>query len=259
MILLQKSLTKTIQIIYLGLAFFILFSNEVNGQRLELETDDLTIGSFDLMEDLMTQLISLDDIIEIGLQFSPNIKRNAALTDSEKERLIIQKKLWSTHIQTFANYSFGNQGILIAGSTESNINTIANGYRFGLNVSIPFYEFYTRGNRVKLAKAELAAAENMKNAIELEVKQEIISAYFRVISTQKSMVNNHEFLNKALISERIGELKFKENQISITDYTRLSEISSLARERYNNAYADFLSAYKNLEALLGIELYFLKR
>lgn len=254
------SLLKSYRTNVAFLIFILLtLSKEVRAQETNLNQEELKIGSFNLMEDIMTQLIPLDDIVDIGLMFSPNIKRNNAIIDSEKERVIIQKKLWSNHIQVFTNYSFGNQGIIIAGSADSNINTIANGYRFGVNVSVPLYEFYTRPNRVKLAKAELSAAEHMRDAIELEVKQEIIKAYFRLISTQKSMLNNHDFLNKCMVSEKIGEFKFKDNQISITDYTRLSEISSLARERYNNAYADFLAEYKNLEALLGIELHFLKR
>ncbi|WP_156810266.1 hypothetical protein [Nitritalea halalkaliphila] len=57
----------------------------------------------------------------------------------------------------------------------------------------------------------------------------------------------------------MGELKLRENQLSLTDYTRLAEINSLARDRYYNAYADFMTAYKNLEILLGIKLSMLKR
>lgn len=231
----------------------------VFAQTEQANEEEMKLSSFNLMEDLMVQLIPLDDIIQIGVDYSPNIKRNAFQADAEKEKVSIQKKLWTNHIQVFSNYSVGNQGILIAGTTDSNISTISNGYRFGVNASIPLYEFYSRPNRVRLAKAELASAENLKEAIEIEVKQQIISSYFRMIATQKSMINNNEFLQKAIISERVGELKFKENQISLTDYTRLSEISALATERYNNSYADFLTSYKGLEVLLGVELHLLKR
>jgi outer membrane protein TolC len=229
------------------------------GQTEEISEEEMRMSSFNLMEDFMTQLIPLDDIIVIGIENSPSIKRNASLANAEKERVALQKKLWSNHIQGFTNYSFGNQGILIAGSTDSNINTIANGYRFGVNVSVPLYEIYTRSNRVKLAKAELESAESFTEAIELEVKQQVINYYFRLIATHKSMINNNDFLQKALVSEKVGELKFKENQISLTDYTRLSEISSLAQERYNNAYTEFLTSYKALEAILGTELHLLQR
>jgi outer membrane protein TolC len=252
-----ENMTKRKLLITLVFLVFSVFS--VNGQTPKTSEEELKMSSFNLMEDFMIQLIPLDDIIDIGVEYSPNIKRNAFQADAEKERVTIQKKLWSNHIQVFSNYSFGNQGILIAGSTDSNINSISNGYRFGVNASIPLYEFYTRPNRIKLAKAELASAENLQESIELEVKQQIINYYFRLIATQKSMINNNEFLQKAIVSEKVGELKFKENQISLTDYTRLSEISTLARERYNNAYTEFLTSYKELEVILGVELHLLKR
>lgn len=231
----------------------------VNAQTVEVSEEVAKMSSFNLLEDFMIQLIPLDDIIEIGIEYSPNIKRNVFLADAEKQKVSLQKKAWSNHIQAFSNYSFGNQGILIAGSTDSNINTIANGYRFGVNLNVPLYEVYTRSNRIKLAKAELASAENLKGAIEIEVKQQVINYYFRLIATQKSMINNNDFLQKALVSEKVGEIKFRENQISLTDYTRLSEISSLATERYNNAYTEFLTSYKELEVILGVELHLLKR
>ncbi|EIM75828.1 outer membrane efflux protein [Nitritalea halalkaliphila LW7] len=154
---------------------------------------DSGIEVFNILEDLALQLPPLDELLDMGEDFNPTIKREEALARAEEQRINVQKRLWTNHIRPFVILSQGNQGILVTGSADVFTNTVASGFLYGLNVSIPLYEFTTRGNRIKLATAEKEAALHMRDAMAIETRQEIAKAYYQLLAAQKTMVNHHEF------------------------------------------------------------------
>ncbi|MCE7053734.1 TolC family protein [Algoriphagus sp. AGSA1] len=216
------------------------------------------IEGFDLFQDISEQLPTLDSLILIAVSYSPSVKTAVYQSETEEQRLALQKKFWTNHVSLFGNMATGSQGVYIAGVNESTVNTLSNGYRYGLSVNLPLYEFISRSNRVKLSQSEIKTFESKAEEIKLTVEQLVIRNYFDLIVAQKVMIDQHNYLEQANNSVQLAELKLRDNQVSFTEYTRISEIQSIASQKYYESYGEFMVAFYNLESLLGAKLYDLK-
>lgn len=216
------------------------------------------VANFDFTRDLDEQLPPLDSIMIIAHQRSPMVLKFEALSRAEKEKISLAKKSWSNYFQVYGNYSTGNQGVITSSSTNE-VSTLTTGYRTGVNVTVPLNEFMTRGNRVRLAKAEFESAEYQQQEAIQSIDLEIITYYQKLLLAHKQVKLNMDFAEKAAINERLAEIQLRDNQMKLTDYTRVSEIRALADNRYIEAQSNFLDTYKRLELLLGVSLISLKR
>lgn len=232
---------------------------QVSAQNEEIKTTEVSsMVDFDLSRDIALQLPSLEELTNTALEYSPKIKKNINLSQAEKEKIFLQRRTWSQHIQAFVNASSGNQGILITGIEGNNFNQIVNGYRYGINLNLPINEILSRGPRIKLAEYETKAAEDIIGEMKLLVEDEVSRAYFQLLTAQKIMVSNTNFLELATNSMLLSEKKLMDNQTTFSEHTRITEIKTLAEERYHRSYAEFLSAFRSLEILVGIKLSLLK-
>ena len=216
------------------------------------------IEGFNLFQDISGQLPTLDSLIQIAISYSPSVKTAVYQSETEEERLQLEKKFWTNHISLFGNYAAGSQGVYIAGVNESTVNTLSNGYRYGLSVNLPLYEFISRSNRIKLSQSEIKTFESKAEEIKLTVEQLVIRNYFALVVAQKVMIDQHNYLEQANNSTQLADRKLRDNQISFTEYTRISELQSIASQKYFESYGEFMVAFYNLESLLGTKLYELK-
>jgi outer membrane protein TolC len=217
------------------------------------------ISVFDLSRDIEEQLPPLDTLMLIAHERSPMVLKFAATSRAEQEKISLQKKTWTNHIQIFGNYSTGNQGAIITGTTVSDINSYATGWRAGVNLSVPIYEFVSRSSRIRLAKAEYQSATyQTAEAIQL-VDMDIITLYEKLLFAHKQVRNNLEFAEKARINEELAGIQLRENQTKLADYTRISEIRALADNRLTESQSLFLEVYNKLELMLGVTLISIKR
>ncbi|WP_192349427.1 TolC family protein [Algoriphagus sp. Y33] len=231
----------------------------LHAQQTEKEPFAGGIEGFNLFEDISGQLPSLDSLVQIAISYSPSVQTAVHQSVTETERLILQKKFWTNHIQAFANVAAGNQGVFIAGVNESTVNTLSTGYRYGLSLNLPLYEFVSRPNRIKLAKSEIKTFESKAEEIKLTVEQGVIQNYFDLLVAQKVMIDQHTYFEQAKNSEQLSALRLRDNQVSFTEYTRIAEIKAIASEKYYKSYGEFMVAFHNLESFLGIKLYDLKK
>jgi outer membrane protein TolC len=214
---------------------------------------------FDFSRDIQDQLPPLDSLLLLAHQNSPMLEKYAAFNRAQKEKIALAQKSWSSNIQLQGNYSVGNQSLLLSGSASSDLNQLSNGYRFGINLGLPVYEFFTRPNRVRLAKAEAEASEfQLKEAVIL-LDKEIISTYHQMIASFRQMTTTQALVEKSTVSELLAEKKLYENQIPLADYTRISEIKAAAENRRYESEKLFYDSYYTLQALLGVPVQSLKR
>ncbi len=214
---------------------------------------------FDFSRDIQDQLPPLDSLLLLARQNSPMLEKFASFNKAQREKIALAQKSWSTNIQLQGNYSVGNQSLLLSGSANSDLNQLSNGYRMGINLGLPIYEFFSRPNRVKLAKAEADASEFQFKEAGLLLDKEVISTYFQMISSFRQMNTLQVLVEKANISELLAERKMNENQIPLAEYTRISEIRATSENRWYEAEKLFYDNYYTLQALLGVLIQSLKR
>jgi outer membrane protein TolC len=217
------------------------------------------ISGFDLSRDLQEQLPPIDTLMKIAHEQSPMVLKFTTKSLAEKQKIALAKKTWGNHLQIFSNYSTGNQGLLLSGTTSSDVTTITNGYRAGINVSVPLNEFMTRRDRIRLAQAEYESANwQTIEAIKL-VDMQIVTTYQKLLLAHKQVRANLEFSEKAAISEKLAEQQMHDNQIKLSEYTSICEIRTLSDNRLFESENNFYEMYSNLELLLGVHLISLKK
>lgn len=242
---------------WLCLAIMCFFANTlaVNAQK----ADSLPKVPFDFNRDLQEQLPPLDSLMILARKNSPMLRKYLSFTLAQKEKIQLAKKSWSSNLQLQGNYSMGNQSLLLSGTAASDLNQLSNGYRVGVNIGLPLYEVLTRGNRIKLAKAEAQASVDQLAEASQILDKEIIDVYQQMLASFRQWRITQTLVEKSAISEMLAEKKLNENQIALADFTRISEIKSAADNRKFESEKLFFGSYYTLQVLLGVPLNSLKR
>lgn len=209
---------------------------------------------FDLTVELDQQLLPLDSLVKQATATHPTVLLNKELEQSAEQRLALAAKTWTNMLSAFANYSYGNQSLITTGLDERDMLNIANGYRAGINLSIPLSEFMTRKNRMNFERHEIRATQFKTSEMSLVIANQVTEEYYNMMLAQRLMLIRQNMQENSRNNLRITELEYKAGNLDIRDYTRMMEIETLARTEFERARRDFLLAYNRLEILLGIPL-----
>lgn len=225
-------------------------------------TKDTSAGGamvFTFTKEIEDQLPTLDSMQQIARLFSPMMQKFATISKAQQEKIDLAKKSWSQHLQLQGNYAMGNQSLLLSGSTNTDINQLSNGFRFGVNIGFPIFDLLSRNNRIKLAKAEAQAALEQVDEAGLLVDKEVVTFYFQLTSYFRQLRTAIGFSEKAAVSEELARKRLDGNQIPLADYTRIAEIRAIAESRRFDAERNFYEAFFSLQAILGVPLEKLRR
>lgn len=212
------------------------------------------VAPLDLSKDISAQLPTLDSLIQMAVAFHPTIKLNQELEGVAEERIQLAKRSWSQLLRGYADYSNGNQSIITSGSQATDVSNFANGYRTGINFSLPFSEIYNRKGRIRLQERELHAAAYKTREMELVVANLVIEEYNNMVTGQQLMNVQFEMREKARTNLQLAELDYKSGNMEGAVYIRNAEIFSIAQIDYENAKKVFVMAAQKLELLIGAPL-----
>lgn len=203
---------------------------------------------------LAFQLPSLDSLMELAVANHPATQLNQAMADATFEKWRVQKRSWSTNVAGFYNYSLGNQSLLISGTAQSDITNIANGYRYGVNVTLPLAELVQRGPRVKAAKAEYDASIYKVEDVANVIRRQVVEEYYNLLAAQELMLIKTKAYESAKINESMSQQAYRDGSIAVLEYTRVLEMTGTAESEFVLARRDFNTIYKQFEVLLGTPL-----
>ncbi|GHB49788.1 hypothetical protein GCM10008106_33250 [Mongoliitalea lutea] len=204
------------------------------------------------MED---QLIPLENIIQTALSYSPTLQYQDALIDKGKYQIEFTKRLWQNNVFGFGNFSGGDQRILTGDVFNPDgvaTSSITNGYRLGLQVNIPLFEFMGRTSRIKLHQEEQKATIFKKDEMELEIRRLVIQEYFRMIGSFENLKIRSEGQEALKTHYLVAEQEFKDGIIPIGELSRVADVLSQSRAYYEQARFEFLERIHNLAALVGV-------
>jgi outer membrane protein TolC len=204
--------------------------------------------------DLEIQLMSVDSIVNIAIKNSPYLKYDNSMVEASKTNLQLVKREWHKDLSAFTNYSGGNQMFLLqAPGTENSMN-IFNGYRYGVNLSIPLSDFTTRKLKIRRSTSEMEASMYKKEQTELELRRQVVQEYNNLIAAQKLLKIKSESVENFRVLKQLGEKQFREGTITLEDYALVSDMTVKAEADYELAKSTFRSAYQQFENLIGVKL-----
>lgn len=205
--------------------------------------------------DIQRLLPPLDSLQQLALYNSASVKFQQALIRKGEAQIAFSKKLWQNNIMANFNMATGNQNLLMLNNASDLQSTsITNGYRAGLNINIPLYEFSGRNARIQLHREELDAAIYKKDESEMLLSRQVNQEYFQLIAAQRILKIRADAVESAQLSLMMAEQQFQQGLIPITEWSRVKEITAKAETEYAMAYASFFTYFHQFEDLIGIPL-----
>lgn len=225
----------------------------------ELDTIPKDTLFFDASKDIADQLLPLDTILEIAYQNSPTLKFYDAKIRVNKYNMRYIRMMSFKDLSLFYNYSIGDQQIFVTGTTPVDNTQFANGYRFGINLQLPLSTLLGHWPRMKQARADHEASIWRKREIRLEVRREVQRIYVNMIEAQRKLNIRTADAQVALLSAQVSEEQLEMGRTPPHEYARIRNIYAIAAVNLEQERANFMRAFFDLEALVGVPMNYLKR
>jgi outer membrane protein TolC len=213
----------------------------------------------------LTQIIPpLTSLIDSALKHNPSVKFRDLQVIVNECKLRAELTVWSRNLGfqadvrngTFNNFSTntseGQSPDLFA--TKSNQTN----YGIGAYIKFPIQDLLNRKNQIKMAKAEVDQAVNMAEQQKTEVRQLVIKQYNEWVLKYKLLKIRFKYLETSKTNMDMAEREFKNGVIDLTEYARISEISTRAESDFEVAKTEFVTAYLILEEIVGVKFNLIK-
>ena len=145
--------------------------------------------------------------------------------------------------------SVSGSGVIPNSANRSMLNS-----GVGMSLYMPISDVLDRKRRVSSAKMKIEQAEIMKEDTERTIKQTIISAYYEVLTLQKTLEMQIEMRSSAGMLYEQTKSDFEENRTNFTEYTQAYEAYLTSQSTYETQKNNLLRAIRTLEVNVGITL-----
>ena len=115
-------------------------------------------------------------------------------------------------------------------------------------------DIINRKTQIKQAKSELAQAKSLVKFQEGELKEAVIRHYEDLILKQNLLELRASNLGNARVNMEMVGKEFKNGLIEISEYVRISDMTSRIEVEFEKGKSDFLLSKRLLENLIGFEL-----
>ena len=210
--------------------------------------------------DLGWQLPPLQALIDSALVHSPII------TGADYDILMTQYELtdahrsWMQRINLSSDIRYGS--MIDWSRLQGNNSTFMSfsdtkftpTFGVGVNAYLPVSEIFDKKRTIKKAQLRIEQAESRKDETIRTLKQSVISAYFDVMTTQKTLATRAEMSSSSGMLFDQAKLDYAENRITLTEYTRMSDEYLLSQNEVEIQKFNLLRTVRTLEVIVGIEL-----
>lgn len=231
-------------------------------QALEASAQGAPLDSmtFDFNKDISIQLVPFEDMYKLALAYSPLVKFEGAVSNSQLAALQLSKLQVLQNATGYANYSTGNQAILSTGTNVSDqLGQISNGYRVGVNVAISLHDLFGRPQQIRLAKANYEATIERKRTAEIQLKKELFNMYQDLILAQRILQVRLRDDQASLAAFRIAEVELQQGKITPETHAFNSNRYAETRSTVEQAKTIFIKSIYALELAIGVPISQLKR
>jgi len=210
--------------------------------------------------DLSSYLPTLETLIDSALENNPYVQFRNQQVIVNQCKIQTNKIEWTRNMGIQTNVGYGNlfnsSLNYIDGTTPTGLKTNRSEthYSAAAYINMPISTFANRKNLNKMAEAELEQARQMAEMQRNEVREEVINRYNNVLLKSRLLKIRSNYRETTSTSMQMAEKEFLNGVIPITEYTRLTEISTKAESDYEIARTDFFTAFMLLEEIVGFKL-----
>ena len=215
----------------------------------------------DVNQDIAAQLLPFDQLLKVATAYSPLVKYQQEVVNGLDAAVDQTRAQILQNLNGYSNYSTGNQSIIVSGlpTDRTNTNSIANGYRVGVDLRISMYDLFGRKHLIRQVKSNKRAAELQRDVTELQLKQQLISIYQDMITAQQMLKLRLTDEQASLTAYRIAELDLQKGRITASAMASITTQYVQTRAISEQVKGDFLKNVHFFEALMGVPIQRLKR
>lgn len=215
----------------------------------------------DVNQDIAAQLLPFDQLLKVATAYSPLVKYQQEVVNGLDAAVDQTRAQIFQNLNGYSNYSTGNQSIIVSGlpTDRTNTNSIANGYRVGVDLRISMYDLFGRKHLIRQVKSNKRAAELQRDVTELQLKQQLISIYQDMITAQQMLKLRLTDEQASLTAYRIAELDLQKGRITASAMASITTQYVQTRAISEQVKGDFLKNVHFFEALMGVPIQRLKR
>lgn len=206
-------------------------------------------------EELIDQLLPLEQIIELAMDNSPTLHYYDASIRRTGYQVDLVRNTWQNNIYGFANYSTGDQRIVTGGTGipgDLTTSNIATGYRAGIQINIPLYEFTGRRSRIRLHEEERNAMVHKKEELELELRLYVIREFYKMLGYFETVKIRSEGREAMRVYYQVAEKEFQDGIIDIAELSQIKNSLSQAEVYFMDASYLFTGTLSAFAALVGV-------
>ncbi|AUD07111.1 hypothetical protein CWM47_00955 [Spirosoma pollinicola] len=216
--------------------------------------------AFDFNREISIQLIPFDELYTLALAYSPLVKFEGAVANSQLSALHLSKLQVLQNLTGFVNYSTGNQAIISTGTGASDqLAQISNGYRAGVNVVISIHDLFARPQEIRLARWNHEATKERKRTAEIGLKRDLFNLYQDLILSQRVLQIRLRDDQASLAAFRIAEVELQKGKITPETHAFNSNRYAETRSTVEQAKTQFIKNIYALELVVGVPIHQLKR
>jgi len=216
---------------------------------------------FDFNQDISTQLLSFEDLYAKAVVFSPAVRFEEAIVNSQNAAYRLSKLQVLQNATGYSNYSTGNQAIFSTGTSiaSDQIGQIANGYRTGVSISLSLHDVFGRPQQIRLARANYESALQRRRTVELDLKRVLYNLYQDLLTSQRVLHIRLQDEQASLAAFRIAEVELQKGKITPEAHAFNSSRYTQTKVTSEQAKSELIKNIFSLEVAVGVPIHQLKR
>lgn len=217
------------------------------GARAQVGVENLDRGNFKdtLIVNLADYLPPLPVMIDSAIANSPEVEYFAQRQKMAEYDVSIQRKSWLSNIRANASYFNGSNTIL-------NNGLALGGYNYGVGVAIPLGDIFTLSDRVKKAKAMMAAEAANRAQQERLVTKQVEETYNRLFVLRQLIEHATEAMESARFIYQQGQTRFVRGELSLDELGQNTDLKTKWASNYTRLKGEFYDTYRLLQRLVGV-------
>ncbi|MGZ0016168.1 TolC family protein [Yeosuana sp. AK3] len=238
--------------IFLGIILFLSVFKNADAQTIENQPKDNDIIEFSFPP--------LQVVIDSVLNRNAMMRFNNKEIEVKQATLQSEQAYWTRNFGFQADSRYGtlnNFSTSADGITNSAFSTTSKqfNYSVGVYVKFPIFDLLNKKNQVKIARLQLDEAEALAESQEDQIRQLVIRQYQELILKQKLLGIKAQTLGNAKVNMEMVEKEFRNGVTTVSEYVRISDITSRIESEYEQSKSDFFLAKKLLEDIAGFTFY----
>ena len=218
-------------------------------------------NEYKLQEEFQELLIPrLDELIDAAIAHNSMLNYRRLEIDSKGANIKAKRRDWTRNFGIRGDTRYGTFDNFSSNVTGSNTTTFSSNsqqfnYGIGLYLKIPVFDLVNRKSEIKLANTEYEQAKSLAKVQEDELREVVIRSYQDLILKQKLLELNASNFSSAAVNMEMVEKEFRNGLISISEYVRITDMTSRIAAEYENTKSEFTTSKKLLENITGIVIY----